>query len=258
MGFVTTFGFITGKPAVTVCRGGVEPRLGEPRLYAALFQREQVCYTLLFMLKARYIAVEGPIGVGKTTFAKLLAGRLGADLMLEVVEANPFLAHFYREPARYAFQTQLFFLLSRYKQHEALRQQALFAKGLVCDYLFAKDRLFAQLTLSDDELALYEKVFRLLDTKVARPDLVVYLQATPDALMQRIRKRAHEYERPIQESYLQELVKRYNQFFFHYHETPLLVVNTSDVDLRSPEAFGDVVREINAMRGGIQYYVPRQ
>ncbi len=212
----------------------------------------------LWSVKPRYIAIEGPIGVGKTTFAKALAGRIGADLLLEAVEENPFLPGFYRDPKHFAFQTQLFFLLSRYRQQEQLPQQTLFARGgLVSDYLFAKDRIFAHLTLNEDELALYEKVFQALDCKIVKPDLVVYLQADLDTLFQRIRKRGREYERNIQENYLVELSKSYNQFFFHYTETPLLVVNTNQIDTREPEALNELAREIMTMRGGTKYYLPQ-
>lgn len=205
----------------------------------------------------RYIVVEGPIGVGKTTLAKLMAARIGADLLLEEVEANPFLSSFYKEPERFAFQTQLFFLLSRFRQQEGLAQQPLFGRGLVSDYLFAKDRIFAHLTLNDDELALYDKVFRVLDVKTVKPDLVVYLQATPEVLMQRIRSRGFDFERPIKESYLESLVKSYNQFFFHYDETPLLVVNTTEIDIvRKPDDLSNLVREIMTMRGGVKHYLP--
>jgi deoxyadenosine/deoxycytidine kinase len=209
------------------------------------------------MAPPRYIVVEGPIGVGKTTLAKLLASRIGADLMLEEVEANPFLPQFYKDQERYAFQTQTFFLLSRFRQQESLLQQPLFGRGLVSDYLFAKDRIFAHLTLNDDELALYEKVFRVLDVKIAKPDLVVFLQATPEVLMQRIRHRGFEFERPIRENYLENLVKSYNQFFFHYTDTPLLVVNTSELDIvRKPDDLTNLVREIMTMRGGVKHYLP--
>ncbi len=209
------------------------------------------------MPSPRYIVIEGPIGVGKTTLTKMLAGRIVADLLLEEVETNPFLGSFYKEPERFAFQTQLFFLLSRYRQQEAFRQQPLFGRGMISDYLFAKDRIFAHLTLGDDELALYEKVFKVLDTKVVRPDLVVYLQATPETLLQRVRGRGHEFERPIKESYLENLVKSYNHFFFHYTDTPLLVVNTTDLDIvRNPEDLTDLVKEILTMRGGVKHYLP--
>lgn len=209
------------------------------------------------MPQPRYIVVEGPIGVGKTTLAKLMASRIGADLLLEEVEANPFLSSFYKEPERFAFQTQLFFLLSRFRQQELLVQQPLFGRGLVSDYLFAKDRIFAHLTLNDDELALYDKVFRVLDVKTVKPDLVVYLQATPDVLLQRIRSRGLDFERPIKESYLENLVKSYNQFFFHYSDTPLLVVNTSELDIvRKPDDLTNLVREIMTMRGGVKHYLP--
>lgn len=209
------------------------------------------------MAQPKYIVVEGPIGVGKSTLAKLLAARIGSDLLMEEAAANPFMQQFYKEPERFAFQTQLFFLLSRFKQQEGLRQQPLFNRGLVSDYLFAKDRIFANLTLADDELALYDKVFHLLDVKVVRPDLVVYLQATPDVLMGRIKSRGLDYERPIRETYIENLVKSYNHFFFHYTDTPLLVVNTSEIDIvRKPDDLTQLVREIMTMRGGVKHYLP--
>ncbi len=209
------------------------------------------------MQRPSYIAIEGPIGAGKTTLARMLSTHLGAELALESVDENPFLRSFYKDPRRYAFQTQLFFLLSRYKQQESLAQQQLFAGGLVTDFTFGKDRIFAQITLSEDDMMLYDNVYRLLERNVARPDLVVYLQANADTLMKRIRRRAHEFERNLSDAYLDELVKAYNQYFFHYTQTPLLVVNTTDFDVRREEDFGHLVHEIMTMRGGVKYYLPQ-
>ena len=205
----------------------------------------------------RYIAIEGPIGVGKTTLARLLAQRLGAELIRETVEENPFLASFYKDPKRFAFQTQLFFLLSRYKHQEALAQQQLFAGGMIADSLFDKDLIFAQTNLSDDDLALYQKLYDMLDRNVVRPNLVVYLQANPETLLERIRTRGHDFERSMSESYLKALVHQYNQYFFHYSKSPLLVVNTTDFDVRHEEDFGHLFHEIVNMRGGVKYYLPQ-
>ena len=205
----------------------------------------------------RYIAIEGPIGVGKTTVAELLSQHLGAELVHETVEENPFLASFYKDPKRFAFQTQLFFLLSRYKHQETLAQQQLFAGGLIADSLFDKDLIFAQTNLNDDDLVLYQKLYDMLDRNVVRPDLVVYLQAAPEVLLQRIRSRAHDFERSMSESYLADLVRQYNQYFFHYNKTPLLVVNTTDFDVRKDEDFRHLLHEIVNMRGGVKYYLPQ-
>ena len=205
----------------------------------------------------RYIAVEGPIGVGKTTLVHRLAERLSGRVLLEQVEENPFLAGFYEDSRKYAFQAQMFFLLSRYQQQQELWQQDLFSEVTLADYLFAKDRIFAALTLRADEHALYERVASLLDARVAKPDLVVYLQARPDVLVARIRKRGREFERHIDPAYLEALSKAYSDFFFHYDDTPLLVVNANDVDLAtSDEELDALVNVIRKQRGGIQHYVP--
>jgi deoxyadenosine/deoxycytidine kinase len=206
---------------------------------------------------ARYIVVEGPLGVGKTTLARLLAEEFNARAIFEQVEDNPFLKKFYDDPRAYAFQTQLFFLLSRYRQQRALRQQDLFAQQTVADYLFAKDQIFAQANLEPDELALYRQLFGLLDARLPKPDLVVYLQARADVLIERLRKRDRDYERRIALEYVQRIAEAYRDFFFYYDETPLLVVNSSDVDfVGRPEDLADLIREIRNMGQGVQHYIP--
>jgi deoxyadenosine/deoxycytidine kinase len=204
-----------------------------------------------------YVAIEGPIGVGKTTLATRLAERFDGRVVLEQVDENPFLAAFYDDPLKHAFQAQMFFLLSRYQQQQELRQQDLFSQITLADYVFAKDRIFAALTLRPDEHALYERVAALLDARVARPDLVVYLQARPDVLLSRIRKRGRDFERHIRPEYLDAVSKAYSDFFFHYEETPLLVVNANDVDLAtSDEELDALVNVIRKHRAGTQHYVP--
>jgi deoxyadenosine/deoxycytidine kinase len=206
---------------------------------------------------AHYIVVEGPIGVGKTTLARLLAQAFNARAVLEQVEENPFLKKFYEEPGGYAFQTQLFFLLNRYRQQCLLAQQDLFNQSTVADYLFGKDRIFAQVNLEPDELALYRQLFGLLDARLPKPDLVVYLEAHADVLMERLRKRDRDYERRIGADYLRRIAEAYREFFFYYDETPLLVVNSSAVDfVTHPEELTDLVREIRAMGRGVQHYIP--
>ncbi len=209
------------------------------------------------MDRPRHIAIEGPIGVGKTSLAQILAERTGGRLVLEQPEENPFLAGFYAERRKYAFQAQVFFLLSRFQQQQALLQQDLFNRSTIADYLFAKDRIFAALTLEPAELALYHQVYALLDPRVARPDLVVYLQARTEVLLQRIKKRGRDYERSIDPGYLDALAKAYRDFFFHYDDTPLLVVNTSDIDFEAnPEDLETLVSVIARHRKGTRHYVP--
>jgi deoxyguanosine kinase len=206
---------------------------------------------------ARYIVVEGPIGVGKTSLARLLAEEFSARPVMEQVEENPFLKKFYEEPGAYAFQTQLFFLLSRYRQQRQLAQQDLFNQCTVADYLFAKDHIFAQVNLEGDELALYRQLFSLLGSRLPKPDLVVYLQARADVLMERLRKRDRDYERRIAPDYVRRIAEVYRDFFFYYDETPLLVVNCSEMDfVAHSEELADLVREIRAMGQGVQHYIP--
>ncbi|RMG18634.1 MAG: deoxynucleoside kinase [Deltaproteobacteria bacterium] len=209
-------------------------------------------------MRPRYIVVEGPIGVGKTTLVRALARRFGARSVFEVVEENPFLADFYTDRDLYAFQTQIFFLLSRFRQQEELAQADLFQQVVVSDYLFAKDRIFAELTLKGAELGLYHRVYDALSPRVPRPDLVIYLQARLEVLLERIRERGRPFERDFDARYLADLCEIYNDFFFRYDETPLLVVNTSDVDFRAGDvALDDLIDQIHALRGGTKHYVPR-
>jgi deoxyadenosine/deoxycytidine kinase len=209
------------------------------------------------MERPRYIAVEGPIGVGKTTLAHILGERLGGRVVLEAVEENPFLASFYADRRKHAFQAQLFFLLSRFQQQQALFQHDLFNQATIADYLFAKDRIFAALTLSPDELSLYERVYELLGPRTIRPDLVVYLQARTDVLLARIKRRGRDFERSIDAAYLDQLAKAYSDFFFHFDESPLLVVNTSDIDLEgSPRDLEALLAVIRRHKKGVQHYVP--
>ena len=205
----------------------------------------------------RYVAVEGVIGAGKTSLARLLARDFDARLNLEVVEENPFLARFYQDPRRYGFATQIFFLLSRFRQQQEFFQQDLFQRRVVSDYLFAKDRIFANLNLDDVELQLYERVATELQGRVPVPDLVVYLQASVDVLMNRIARRGRDYEREMPRSYIESLAEAYNHFFFHFDDGPLLVVNTNDIDFVHDRAhYEDLRRHIETPFQGVQYYTP--
>jgi len=205
----------------------------------------------------RYIAVEGPIGVGKTALARRLAAEFGSRLLLEQVEENPFLRRFYEDPEKYAFQTQLFFLLERYRQQHELGQLDLFAQGTVADYLFAKDGIFAGVTLGPDEFQLYHQIFQLLDQRLPHPDLVIYLEARPEVLLRRLRKRDREFERGITQEYLEKLTEAFRSYFHHYTEAPLLVINCSDIDfVEHGGDLADLIKEIRGMKQGVQHYIP--
>ncbi len=207
-------------------------------------------------MKFRYIAVEGPIGVGKTSLAELLAEKFDAVKVIESVE-NPFLNDFYSNKKGASFQVQLFFLLNRYQQQLELSQGNLFQKLTICDYLFAKDKIFAYLNLDDSELLIYEKLYSMLEVSIIKPDLVIYLQASTEVLYERIKGRKRENERSISEAYINEVNKAYNYYFFHYDASPLLVINTSDIDfVHRPRDLDDLVMRIRNMGKGVQYYVP--
>jgi deoxyadenosine/deoxycytidine kinase len=205
----------------------------------------------------RYIAVEGPIGVGKTSLAQLLASALNGDLLLERTEDNPFLEKFYQDRRRYALQAQLFFLLTRYQQQKDLNQLDLFQRVIVSDYLFDRDRIFAHLNLDKDELRLYDEVYSLLEARITRPDLVILLQARPEILKARIRTRGKRFERDISLEYLEEVTAAYRDYFFYYSDSPLLVVDATEIDfVQSREDFEDLLREVKETRKGIWYYMP--
>ena len=209
------------------------------------------------MANAKYIVVEGPIGVGKTSLARILANEFQARTVFERIEDNPFLPKFYKSRETYAFQNQTFFLLNRYQQQVELAQQDLFSQNTVADYLFAKDQIFASLTLSAEELNLYQQIYALLNARVPKPDLVVYLQARSEVLYKRIKKRDKKYERGVTFEYLGEVAQAYNRFFFHYDEAPLLVVNTSEIDfVSSSKDLADLIKEVNCMGSGTQHYIP--
>lgn len=206
----------------------------------------------------RHIAVEGVIGAGKTSLVTMLGDVLGAQVVLERFEENPFLKDFYRDPERYAFQTQIFFLLTRYKQQQELFQADLFHRFLITDYIFEKDKIFAYLNLEDEELKLYETLVSSIQHNVPTPDLVVYLQSSVPRLMANIRKRARAYEHDMSEEYIRDLNEAYNYFFFRYKASPLLIVNSTEIDfVGNPSDFQDLVREIfRANRAAVEYYNP--
>jgi deoxyadenosine/deoxycytidine kinase len=204
-----------------------------------------------------YIAVEGVIGVGKTSFAKMLTERIDAQLLAEEVFENPFLVDFYKNRKRHALSCQLFFLISRFQQQQQLMMRDLFAQRIVADYLFAKDALFAQVNLSERELTLYERIAPVLARDVPRPDLVIYLQARTEVLLDRIRKRDYPFEKGIDFDYVDGLNKAYDYFFFHYAETPLLVVKTDEIDfVNNPKHFDDLIEQISKPVHGKKYYSP--
>ena len=191
--------------------------------------------------------VEGPIGVGKTTLVRRLSERFGARTVLEIFEENPFLAPFYEDPSRYAFQTEMFFLLSRYRQQEEFAQTDLFSTAHVSDYLFVKCRLFASLTLTDHELALYDRMYNILTTQVASPDVVVYLKAPVDVLLQRIEKRGRDYEQGMDPAYLERLSGLYHSYFAHYEGAPLLEVDASVTNYAEDDAaLDELIEQIGA------------
>jgi len=206
----------------------------------------------------QYVVVEGPIGVGKTTVCNLLATSWKAGTILEEVEENPFLPRFYKNSRAWAFQTQLFFMLSRYRQQKKLAQYDLFSRKFVADYMFAKDRIFASINLQDDEFALYEKLCSLLAADIPQPDLVIYLQGSCDSLLRRISSRNRSFEADISRSYLEKLIDAYNDYFFRGRKHPTLVVNTDHADFRQRgEDFTRLIEAAENHTGGIETFVPR-
>ena len=204
-----------------------------------------------------HIAVEGTIGVGKTSLAKILGERLEAKLILEEFEENPFLVDFYKDAERFAFQTQLFFLLSRYRQQQELQQTDLFTKALISDYMFVKDRLFAALNLNDKEMSLYNSVARILEKNVSSPDMVIFLQSDTDRLMLNIKKRGREYEKSINWKYIDALNQIYNEFFFRYNKSPLLIINTNDIDfVYNKNDLEEIIDFIRTPGEGTRYFNP--
>lgn len=205
-----------------------------------------------------FLAVEGVIGVGKTALCELLAKAWNGRLILEEIDENPFLPKFYENRTLYAFQTQAWFLLSRYRQlSEAVAQQDLFHHVTISDYLFAKDRVFANINLDDDELTLYNHIAGFLEAQVPRPDIVVYLQASSEVLLRRIAKRGRTYEFNMDAGYIRLLNEAYNQFFFHYRHSPLLVINTNGIDFVNDRAdLEELVGQIVKVRSGVTYYQP--
>lgn len=204
-----------------------------------------------------YIALEGPIAVGKTSLAQLLSRELGARLILEDFEDNPFLSDFYNDPERFGFQTQLFFLLQRYRQQQELRQVDMFQKLLVTDYMFVKDRLFASLNLNEKEMQLYDTVANLLERNVIKPDLVIYLQADTDLLMRNIAKRGRAMENNITWEYIDALNQVYTEYFFRYQETPLVIINTNNIDfVKNENDLQEVINYIRQPVSGTKFFNP--
>ena len=204
-----------------------------------------------------YIAVEGVIGAGKSTLARMLADRGGARLVLEEFEDNPFLGTFYQDRDRWAFQTQLAFLASRFRQQRQLAARDLFQSQVVSDYTFDKDRIFAHVTLSGDELALYESLFSIMETNAVAPDLVIYLRSSVDRLMHNVALRGRSYEAGMDAAYLAELSEAYDRHFFHYRRSSLLIVDASRIDfVREPSHFEELVRQIRRIQGGTTYFNP--
>ena len=209
-------------------------------------------------MEGKYVVIEGPIGVGKTSLATLLSKELNARLILEKAEENPFLTSFYKDQQRHAFQTQIFFLMCRYKQQQELAQQDLFKRATISDYLFDKDRIFAYLNLTGEELKLYETIFPLLSRNLRKPDLVVFLQSSVDRLIHNIKKRSRKIERNLSRTYIEELSEAYNNFFFRHNSTPLLIVNSTDIDfVHNENDFNELFKQMfREDRGVTEYFKP--
>ena len=204
-----------------------------------------------------YVAIEGTIGVGKTSLANLLSEKLGAKLVLESFEDNPFLSDFYDDPERHAFQTQLWFLLQRYQQQQELRQIDMFQNLVITDYMFVKDRLFASLNLSEKEMSLYDTVANMMEKNVIHPDLVIFLQADTETLMKNISTRGREFEKNLSEDYLDALNQVYNEYFFRYQDTPLVIINTNNIDfVNNNEDLEEMINYIRKPVTGTKFFNP--
>jgi len=209
------------------------------------------------MRNLNYVAIEGAIGVGKTSLAKLLSDRLGAKLVLEKFEENPFLSEFYDDPVRFAFQTQLFFLLQRYQQQQELRQVDMFHNLLISDYMFIKDRLFASLNLDEKEMSLYDSIANMLERNIINPDLIIYLQADTSTLIKNIAKRGRDFEANISYDYINALNEIYTEYFFRYNDTPLVIINTNHIDFVNNSADLDqVIDYIRQPVSGTKFFNP--
>jgi len=209
------------------------------------------------VIEPKFIAIEGAIGAGKTSLVNLLGKQLGARMVFENDEKNPFLPDFYKDRESFAFQTQIFFLLSRYAQYLDLAQRDLFHSVVLTDFLFQRDQIFANLNLKDHELQLYHQIYNLIKLRIPKPDLVIYLQANTKVLQQRIEKRDRDYESYLDREYLEKVNKAFNNFFFYYSETPLLVINTNEIDFVEKKGdLEELIYKINHHRIGMEYYNP--
>jgi len=209
------------------------------------------------MKKHYHITIEGSIGVGKTSLAKLLSEEINAKLILEEFEENPFLSEFYKDSKRYAFQTQLFFLLSRYRQQDEFKQTNIFTKSIVSDYMFMKDRIFAALNLDDKEMTLYNSIANILEQNIVYPDLIIFLQSETERLMDNIKHRGRDYERSIDWNYIDSLNQMYNEYFFRYDKSPLLIINTNDIDfVKNKSDLAEILSIIRKPIQGTKYYNP--
>ena len=208
-------------------------------------------------IEPRFIAVEGAIGAGKTSLVNLLEQQYSARVILEENDSNPFIAKFYEDQETYSFQTQIFFLLSRYNQYMELAQRDLFNSVVVIDYLFQRDKIFAQLNLEDHEYRLYEQIYNLISSKAPKPDLVIFLQANTEVLLERVSKRGREYESFMDPDYLDSVNKAFNNFFFYYSDTPLLVINTNEIDFVEKKCdLEELINKVNSHKIGREYYNP--
>ena len=208
-------------------------------------------------IEPRFIAVEGSIGAGKTSLVNLLGEQYGARVILEDNDTNPFIAKFYEDQEAYSFQTQIFFLLNRFNQYQELAQRDLFNSVVVIDYLFQRDKVFAQLNLEDHEYRLYEQIFNLIGPKAPKPDLVIFLQANTEVLLKRVSKRGRDYEAFMDPDYLDSVNKAFNNFFFYYSETPLLVINTNEIDFVEKKCdLDELIKKVNSHKIGREYYNP--